>query len=254
MKLNETAGPPLQLLESGPRAGASDLQAASWQREMERAQVQDWFHPALPNPPDTDAEKTSRDDQHASAERSSAPRGSVRPAVPIAGSVHFQPHGVASSAALEATLRATTASFAVREPVHATPPRTLSEVSVHGSSPAASDSASRAPGAGRVEGQLADSAKASRSARTVRHDGALPVRIHVEGDAGHATVWIGLDAAARDDLALIGESLGRWLLDAGYGSSTWICNGRPMRAPAAAAGAAAQTDHPTTTPVRGDLQ
>ena len=253
MKLDETRASQPQLPGSGPRAGAPDLHAACWRREMECTQAQSWFHDALPKPLDAGTETTTDDGHLVSRLPLESPRAAAKGA-PVAGRVHAPPDGVVTgSVAPGTTSRATTAIVAVREPTDgAAQPRAGAEASARASPPAVHDPAGLLLRADRPAEPLAKPARTPLPARAARQGEALPVRVHVEGDAGHAGVWIGLDATAHGDLALIGASLGRWLLNAGYGSSTWTCNGRPMRAPAAAPAAAAQADHPTTAPVQGD--
>jgi hypothetical protein len=60
--------------------------------------------------------------------------------------------------------------------------------------------------------------------------GRLPVRVHVEGDESQSTVWLGVDAAALAQLPGLATAVRRWLMNAGYGTPSWICNGQPMSA------------------------
>ena len=74
------------------------------------------------------------------------------------------------------------------------------------------------------EAQAAGSRAAARPSKMNR----LPVRVHIECDAQRATVWLGVDAAARAALPAVTEAIGRWLAQTGYGVPTFVCNGQVL--------------------------
>lgn len=76
----------------------------------------------------------------------------------------------------------------------------------------------------------ADSAS-PRAALAASDEHSPPVRIHVEGDARSATVWLGVDAAVRPQVLALQHAVALWLSHSGYSSLRWVCNGAPLAAP-----------------------
>jgi hypothetical protein len=193
--------------DASPNGGTSPQ---AWRREMEKAQADAWFHEALRTPQHRDeaasqvasrpvhpsalglpVETTHHAASHVQATRTRATAAPIEevptplPATPSALSVAASAVSAASRAAAlgsEPFATITEEAFApIVSDMHVTVPVDL-EAEVLAQAEAFS---SQAP-----------DADARPTARPT--DGnRLPVRVHIEGDARQATVWLGVDAAAR---------------------------------------------------------
>lgn len=231
----------------------------AWRREMERTQAQSWFHrfddrpESLPERSGRAAPAASvRDGRPAAAETASVvPAAASRspftvqpvrlslPAVQADGGAPFplprplplSPHeqypqrvgpGATAAPAVQPTVPSAPALPAVDAPFPGIDAAIL-DLERPGQAGAATE---RGPTATSPD---ETGAASSLPARAAKGDGAkVPVRVHVEGDAQRATVWLGVDAAADLDMTSLTRAIGRWLASAGYGTPIWICNGRTL--------------------------
>jgi hypothetical protein len=242
------------------RAGPADNNATqqdagsplAWRREMERAQADAWFHEALQTPQDR-REQAGPRDQRAS-QRRSAPvdphpmvehhpatddRRQGAPLLPaqrerfaaVVKTLAAQP-GVSPVPGVAAPPIAVISSAAPRlgMQAEATAPRPAVDLPVPPNTdrPSIALAALLEPaGPEALEANLTELHTArARPPAGEPHTERLPVRVHIEGDAQRATVWLGVDAQAHAELPAVAEAIGRWLAQAGYGVPTFVCNGR----------------------------
>jgi len=233
----------------GPTTPVADVLA--WQREMERAQTEAWFHGFAGSRSETSQAETKSSTEgkgpgeerrtarpSASGSDSSAAvhmrRASatsvdcnVRPFV-VAGQVLPAAYQSASIP-VDAVPTVNTASVSQAPPgdrpmdtshmVYATASRAM-QAEDHG--PRIALTIVESPPAADVD----DTGPAGRNVR--QESTRLPVRVHVEGDRHDATVWLGLDTQAAVHLPTVTRAIAQWLAQAGYGQSRWICNGHPL--------------------------
>jgi hypothetical protein len=79
-----------------------------------------------------------------------------------------------------------------------------------------------------AEAEHAEDRAVARQPASDRFSAQQPIRVHVEGDAERATVWLGMDASASLDIPAVTRAIALWLSRAGYGQPTWICNGQAL--------------------------
>jgi hypothetical protein len=248
-------------------AGARRLEATNvlpdaWRQEMERAQVESWFPGALPTPRGVipSAEEPPRIGEGAAStiRNSDSPsplpgrqgNGKSLGAIVDSGTQHVAGQPSRDSSGGRNLLRSLAPGS-----------RPVLALSAHGeSAPAGSVAlaATRGPESnssplhvsmlrpvdavpGRAGAPLAEGSEASdagaavksrgRQAASAPPEGQLPVRVHVEGDAQQATVWLGVDAGAYAELPAVTQAIARWMARSGYGAATWICNGQILDRP-----------------------
>jgi hypothetical protein len=234
---------------TSPEAGSP----LAWRREMERAQADAWFHGALQTPQGRREQAGSRDDgpsSHRSAPADPRPTAEHRHATndrrqdgpllpahreafaavvrtlvaqpgisPVLGATTL-PVAAMSSGGPHLGMPAETAAPrpAVDLPLPPNTDRPSIALAALPTGPAEPEALEANP----TEPHASGARPPAREPNTER----LPVRVHIEGDAQHATVWLGVDAQARAELPAVAEAIGRWLAQAGYGVPTFVCNGR----------------------------
>lgn len=234
------SGDPSAPIASKGRPAPAHVHANSelvWRREMEKAQATTWFKGVL-HKADLD------EDARASSERSS-----VRPAdrnTTIGSPTHARSpqQSTWTHAPVAVNCSVTAASEQPGEaltsapcPVGTSSTRMVdvkydrSEVATTQLQVRGVRKESAVKGSPRLNPDI-DSKSSAGSAATQHaspppeREDTLPVRVHVEGDARGATVWLGINAAAQGELPALQATISRWLAQKGYGSPTWICNGR----------------------------
>ncbi|WP_423199792.1 MULTISPECIES: hypothetical protein [unclassified Cupriavidus] len=224
----------------GPLAGTSNAAAArvskeAWQSEMERAQAQQWFKPAL------------NYRQHAATAMAALPaKPDGRPA---AAEVRLDPGRATQGLAIESVRLALDLAdvTAARADAPASHPLESTQVALD---PAfAQQSRLGVPGRGGMPlaapGDVA--ALASVPEVAAKAAGVLrPVRIHLETGAGGAHLWIGANTGATDQILQAIAEVRRRLDERGIALTRITCNGKPWHDNQTAAGAriAQRQDHP----------
>lgn len=274
MKLGDMTNVPLSSAAAGSRAstmaneqtGAADL---AWRREMERAQSEAWFLGVLP---------TSAPGQHAATTPSTASAIKPTAAAPamagerLAHGAQAAGSGAKGSSAVRSNERHAAAHSKPAHAAHALSGdrRSVAAVGVTAastevaqlqqspdlalrlSSLTALHAAQELPFEVHVgaPSEEAPGAAADEQAAAAPRAGRLPVRVHVEGDEKHSTVWLGVDAAALAQLPDLAMAVRRWLTRAGYGEPTWICNGQALSSDELAEGASISSDMADASEVR----
>lgn len=261
MKLGDLTGVPLPNGTAGSRTATSEQDGGAnlaWRREMERAQSDAWFLGTLPTPSTT---------RQTAALPSAATAKPVHAAVARSPAGHSRDGAAAKDASIEPrashgehpATSSTAARHASASSAQQTPPagagiaavRTMaisteSAVQLRQSPDLALRLTALTTPRGALEvpvevhiGAPAEEPPATAEDRSTAapRAGRLPVRVHVEGDAMQSTVWLGVDAAALAQLPGLAAAVRRWLMNAGYGTPSWICNGQPMSAEQIAEGA-----------------
>lgn len=233
----------------GPQAsagvGMSGTDASAWQREMERAQVHTWFHGW-----GGDAARSQVQPPTGPAPRREAPLAPLKAAA-HGGAVVSGGRagaGVAVAASLpgwgtgslggsspttqgQLAIQVTPVQRDVREgstmPLATARVDALGRVTARVDALAVTGPEPASTGPDRASRQAASNASESSP---------MPVRVHIEGDAEQATVWLGMNAQSVVHLPQLTQAIGRWLARTGYREARWVCNGQPVdpsRAPVA---------------------
>ncbi|MGM9486034.1 hypothetical protein [Ideonella sp. YS5] len=247
---------------SAGKASAPAGDGQAWRRQMERAQADAWFHgfegrrtadppskaktPAQAKAPlERETVRMARPDSkrpgsssavHVRRSSSASAGGNLQPLV-VASPVlpaAYQPATI-PVAALPAVVHATSPAAPVLQvqpilqPMRASPPAyaTAPQVMVAGDDrPRLALTLVVAPPEAGTAAEIDDTAPPPRN---VRHESTrLPVRVHVEGDKEHATVWLGLDTPTAVHLPTVTRAVAQWLAQSGYGPARWICNGQAL--------------------------
>lgn len=210
----------------------------AWQREMERAQARDWFHEALPaHAVEAAARRTGGDSIPAGRPAEAGSTGRPRPA-PSARMADEDRHVDAHEAPFAPPRSTSADAMRPRTAFGAADPRATTDASPEALTPPALGLTRAANVATPMTQQVVQAHHPSSrqmtgpAAEVERRIDPLPIRVHLEGDEAAVTVWLGVDAKAAGELAPLQQAIGRWLLAAGYGATTWICNGKPVPAPA----------------------
>jgi hypothetical protein len=259
--------------------GAPMPDAQAWRREMERAQADTWFHrfvgdQASHSPTRTAASVDKKDNGNPQPEVREAAyaSGASRTGAPTAAPYRapLQPLGSAPVPLVMTGPGLPAAYQTAAAPTNAVAPArptaltlwTLPSASAADAALIEVTAASHAPmqadgGAAEVAVTPADpslpadapatwAAATPAKARTARQESTrLPVRVHVEGNHRHATVWLGLDAQAAVDLPAVTRAISQWLAQAGYGKPAWICNGQALDPSELAPMDASQSERPS---------
>lgn len=207
--------------------GASPL---AWRREMEKAQADAWFHGALRHPQSskghTDPQAGKQPHRHVAM----GSRGATghRASIAVVQAKAFESFNAIDAPTLRHAAQPVAArSLPVAAAAAGAPVRVAAQVEptaypIEQTASSIKHTPSRAPDTLTALPAHEGRDGATRPSSASR----LPVRVHIEGDAEHATVWLGIDAAARAELPAVTEAIGRWLAQAGYGVPTFVCNGR----------------------------
>jgi len=230
--LTQTLG--TQVSKPAPPAVA---EPQGWRREMERAQADSWFHGVLPR----HRELAS---QHGQADRRADGKPGANAAEPLQGQRHVDAtmRPFADAALPGNRLEAHEASAAAGRLVAggaafvgqiATGARAfMAEMPVPDAAAASRFMAGPRPVASREsDSEPFDALPGSAGDASARAAEDLPIRVHIEGDAEAATVWLGMNASVSAELAAAKDVIGRWLARTGYGPATWVCNGRVIDPP-----------------------
>jgi hypothetical protein len=224
-----------QVSKPAPPAVAEPL---GWRREMERAQADSWFHGVLPQHQELAS-------QHGQADRRAEGRPGANAAEPLQGQRHVDATmRVIADAALsgnrpearEASMAAgqslVNGSVAVVGQIAPGAKVFVTEVPVPDAATAGRFMARPLPGTSREsDSEPFDALPGATGDASASAAEDLPIRVHIEGDAEAATVWLGMNASVSAELAAAKDVIGRWLARTGYGPATWICNGRVIDPP-----------------------
>jgi hypothetical protein len=256
MKLDDALQAVVPTARALPGAAATDMSPDAWRREMERQQAETWFQGPLA------LSDSGRLPAASSGSNAGVSSGSARPASPPARTDAHSPatRGKASASAQPNRTASERAAFDDHR-------RSAQQVPARGTAvPAAGGMSNQAIADGAVldvaanpvspslprfvlaSGFAANSAESDAPQPPERAAAKLPqsqesqaaVRVHVEGDAKAATVWLGVDASALAELPSLTQTIARWLTRQGYGAPTWICNGQTLTEPVPTHAAARQ--------------
>ncbi|SEK92954.1 hypothetical protein SAMN05216359_10415 [Roseateles sp. YR242] len=205
----------------------------AWQREMERAQANTWFHHESGEAADSTASRTG---QPASAQASAAAQpASVRtqpqPPLPWSGmsATSLCPSVAAAAGPAAGSVVAPTEALARSEAqdglaAAATPeqPRRSGDMLSRTSSTLATPATATSPDALAAEAQaLAEGLGTPES----------PVRVHVQWKDKTAHVWVGIDARVTAPQAEVAGTVVRQLREQGLRVGRLICNGTELPVP-----------------------
>lgn len=199
---------------------AGDPQA--WRREMEKAQVANWFHAPV--------EQVAARAMPEPGPEHSAVRGNVAQRAASLGNTFVSAPQRLAARASSAALPVTAEGLRQDVPIHASSAYAPPPTSPGGSAPGMAACVKARPAAA-----LASSLRPPAAASGVPNAVAMPqshaARIHLEPGALGVTVWLGLDGDAAEvsaRAALLVTELRRELHGAGRRLHAAVCNGTPL--------------------------
>lgn len=206
----------------GPHAGSAN--ASAWQREMERCQVNDWFHEwrqgSSSAEPRTGQTSCKAVDQPLVAK----PAVAAQAAQPIVATqqIHCCPRAAVDQVRVEPTHPDHPGSddrVSVDEPMLAVQYRQHDASSLAKITPLDTD---RSVEPGVLPGRLPN----SPSDRSTPHS---PMRLHVEHHRDRLKVWVGLDRELLPSTPAISFAVADWAYRQGYEQVAVVCNGQPAQ-------------------------